>query len=493
MKAAAGTCLAFTPSTATAAPLGAATTFVVVQGGTGTDKAVAAVAAAGGEVVQEWPQIGVVIARAADDTFDDQARTRPGIVAAGPTRALQPIAPAAGIVPDGTVQGFAPGTSGGDDTTEPLNAEQWDMRQIKADQAHELTDGNRDVVVGVLDSGIEADHPDLAANVDASLSVGCTNQGRPDASPTAWQPTTSDHGTHVAGTIAAARNGVGIIGVAPNVRLASIKVVDDHGYIYPEYAICGFVTAADKGIDVTNNSYFIDPYYLWCKADLDQRAVVTAVERALKYSEKKDVVSVSSAGNSAWDLSKPITDTGSPDNVDDPEPRFTDHRCYDMPTEVDNTVSVSSVGPTAVKSYYSNYGRNVIDVTAPGGDSRVPSATPSRNGRILSTVTNGGWGWKQGTSMAGPHVAGVLALIRGTDTGLKAKQAINVLEREADQLACPTFYDANRDGVNDATCEGKKTGSGYYGAGHSTGLNRPLDGSEPATRRLRLRGDERAH
>jgi len=97
-----------------------------------------------------------------------------------------------------------------------------------------------------------------------------------------------------------------------------------------------------------------------------------------------------------------------------------------------------------VKSYYSNSGRNVIDVTAPGGDFRVPSATPSRNGRILSTVTNGGWGWKQGTSMAGPPVAGVLALIRDTDTGLQAKQAINVLEREADQLACPTFYDANR-------------------------------------------------
>lgn len=448
-----------------AAPLSAPTTFVVVQGGTGTDKALSAIAAAGGEVVQEWPQIGVVIARASDDSFDDRARTRPGIVAAGPTRAMQAIAPPSGIVPDGLVQGLGAGTSGGDDTTEPLNGEQWDMRQIKADQAHLRTDGNRQIVVGVLDSGIEADHPDLAANVDASMSVGCTDQGRPNSAPSAWQPTTSDHGTHVAGTIAAARNGVGIVGVAPNVRLASIKVVDDDGYIYPEYAICGFISAADKGIAVTNNSYFVDPYYLWCKADLDQRAIITAVERALKYSEKKDVVNVAAAGNSAWDLRKPILDTGSPNNVDDPQPRYTDHRCYDMPVEVKNTVAVSSVGATAVKSYFSNYGRHVVDVTAPGGDARVPSATPSRNGRILSTVVNGGWGWKQGTSMASPHVAGVLALVRGTDTGLNAKQAINALQRAADPIACPEFYDANRDGVNDATCEGKDSGSGYYGDG----------------------------
>lgn len=297
------------------------------------------------------------------------------------------------------------------------------------------------------------------------MSVGCTDQGRPNSAPSAWQPTTSDHGTHVAGTIAAARNGVGIVGVAPNVRLASIKVVDDDGYIYPEYAICGFISAADKGIDVTNNSYFVDPYYLWCKADLDQRAIITAVERALKYSEKKDVVNVAAAGNSAWDLSKPILDTGSPNNVDDPQPRYTDHRCYDMPVEVKNTVAVSSVGATAAKSYFSNYGRHFVDVTAPGGDARVPSATPSRNGRILSTVVNGGWGWKQGTSMASPHVAGVLALVRGTDTGLNAKQAINALQRAADPIACPEFYDADRDGVNDATCEGKDSGSGYYGDG----------------------------
>ena len=108
----------------------------------------------------------------------------------------------------------------------------------------QVTDGSRNVVVGVLDSGIEAAHPDLAANIDAADSVSCIGAGRPDTSPASWLDDKAPggyHGTHVAGTIAAARNGVGIVGVAPNVRLASVKVVNADGFIYPEYAVCGFV------------------------------------------------------------------------------------------------------------------------------------------------------------------------------------------------------------------------------------------------------------
>lgn len=456
-------------SPAAATPLGAPTSFVVVQGGTGTEKAVAATLAAGGTVTMEWPQIGVVIAEAADDSFDDLARGEEGIVAAGPTRALHAFQPPTASS-TGTVSGLGPGTAGGDDTVEPLNAKQWDMRMVKADQAHRLTDGNRDITVGVLDSGIEADHPDLAANVDPSQSVSCVDRGVPNTAPSAWGRTSSDHGTHVAGTIAAARNGVGIVGVAPNVRLAAVKVVDDDGYIYPEYAICGFVWAAEKGMEVTNNSYFIDPYFLWCKANEDERAVITAVERALKYSEKKDVVNVASAGNSRWDLSQPIVDSGSPNNLpegDEPEVRYTDHRCYDMPAELDNVVTVSAVGPTREKAYYSNYGRGVIDVTAPGGDARLDWNAPKSNAAdaILSTTKGGTWGYKQGTSMAGPHVAGVVALLRGTDTGLNAKQAATTLAREADTVACPEVYDYTDDGVADATCDGGAKGTGFYGAG----------------------------
>ena len=146
--------------------------------------------------------------------------------------------------------------------------------------------------------------------------MNCTDAGRPDRSPTGWYPTTSDHGTHVAGTIAAARNGVGIVGVAPNVRLASVKVVNDDGFIYPEYAICGFVWAGLKHMDVTNNSYYVDPFEFYCEDQPDQYAAKEAVRRAVAWSTKQGVVHAAAAGNSAHDLADKTTfkDTGSPDD-----------------------------------------------------------------------------------------------------------------------------------------------------------------------------------
>ena len=171
------------------------------------------------------------------------------------------------------------------------------MRMIKADQAHEVTDGSRDVLVGVLDSGIDPDHPDLAPNIDTDESVNCTDAGRLDTSATGWYPTTSDHGTHVAGTIAAARNGVGIVGVAPNVRMAAVKVVNDAGFIYPEYAVCGFVWAGMRGMDVTNNSYYVDPFMYYCEDQPDQYAAKEAVRRAVEWSTRQGVVHAAAAGN----------------------------------------------------------------------------------------------------------------------------------------------------------------------------------------------------
>lgn len=178
---------------------------------------------------------------------------------------------------------------------DPDEAKQWDMVQIKADQAHQVTDGSRKVLVGINDSGVDDTHPDLAPNFDAADSVNCVDNGVPNTTPGAWRPTTSAHGTHVAGTVAAARNGVGIVGVAPGVRIASVKVVNDDGYIYPEYSICGFVWAAEHKMDVTNHSYFIDPWEFWCNDNGDQGAVQEAVRRAVTYATSKGVLSVAAA------------------------------------------------------------------------------------------------------------------------------------------------------------------------------------------------------
>jgi subtilisin family serine protease len=441
----------------------------------------ASVRSAGGEVLKSWPQIGVVIATSTSADFAATVRHRPGVVAAGASRNLAELDQAAAAARSATasqreemlapvdavtVQNVAMKKAAGAVAPEPLEANQWSVRQIKADQANAITGGSRNVLVGVLDSGIEATHPDLAANIDASKSVGCTDQGVPNTSPAAWAPTTSTHGTHVAGTIAAARNGIGVAGVAPNVRLAAVKVVDDEGFIYPEYAICGFVWAAEHGMDVTNNSYFIDPFFLWCKTDRDQSAVLQAVRRAVDYSVRKDVVNVAALGNSNWDLSHPITDSGSPNNGT-PVTRTVGNECMDIPAELPGVVSVSAVGPEARKSYYSNYGVIETDVTAPGGDALQPAPTPDGNGRILSTVVGGGYGYSQGTSMASPHATGVIALLRSKHPGYSVGRVFATLGAEADQIACPPggTYDPTGTGQFLANCQGGRSGQGFYGDG----------------------------
>lgn len=426
-----------------------------------------AVQKAGGVVVQAWPQIGVVVAHsdraafrtavaaAAGNALDSVGATRSVPVSEGtPTDVTTTWGKGASGYKNGAkkpVNGDVPGVEAPAAASDPREVEQWDMQMIKADQAHKITDGSRNVLVGVLDSGIDADHPDLVANLDVANSVNCVDAGRP--STTGWQPTTSDHGTHVAGTIAAARNGVGIVGVAPNVRMASVKVVNDDGFIYPEYAVCGFVEAGLKGMDVTNNSYYVDPFEFYCDDQPDQHAAKEAVRRAVNWSTDRGVVHAAAAGNSGKDLADKtlLTDTGSPDDGT-PVTRTLNNTCSDIPTELDGVVTVSSVQrfPAGTLnsrlSSFSNRGLGVIDVAAPGST-------------ILSTiVTNNGYGTKSGTSMASPHVAGVLALMKSVHPDWTPAQMITKLRQQADDKACS----AATGGV---PCVGPVEDNSYFGEG----------------------------
>jgi subtilisin family serine protease len=456
-----------------AAAAGPAAHFVVLgPQGAGLARTEASIVAAGGSVVQRWPQIGVIVATSPSINFAQALRRMAGVQGVGSSRALvefvPPTAAAAVAGPnkleqvDSTVDtkaGFAP------TAFEPLAPNQWDMRLIRADAANGVSGGSHDTLVGILDSGVDAAHPDLAPNIDPANSAGCVNQGVPDTAPAAWAPTTSGHGTHVAGTVAAARNGIGIAGVAPNVRIASVKVVDDGGFIYPEYAICGYIWAAEHRMKVTNNSYFIDPWFKNCLDDPDQRAIVQSVQRALDFSARHDVVTVAALGNSNWDLAHPVTDAGSPDNQTTIT-RVVGNDCPQLPQEAGGVVGVSSVGPTGQKAFYSNYGVGDTEVAAPGGDSLKIPETPDGNGRVLSTLPGGGWGYLQGTSMASPHATGVVALIRSTHPDWSANRATRALMQQADRLACPANpYDPTGNGRFLATCQGGGSGIGFYGAG----------------------------
>ncbi|MFJ8578055.1 S8 family peptidase [Micromonospora sp. NPDC093277] len=432
---------------APAAAAGPETTFLVLapQGGK-TDKAAARVAAANGTIVASYDQIGVLVVRSTNPNFAT-AVAGAGVDAVASTAGLG-TALDEGETVEVSAADVAEAT--GDPTKEPMYGQQWDMNMIHVPQAHAVNAGSPNVVVGVLDSGISSSHPDLATQIAKDKSTSCIG-GVTNTAEAAWNPTTSDHGTHVAGTIAAAVNGVGVAGIAPGVKVAAVKVVNDDGYIFPEAAVCGFMWAADHGMQLTNNSYYIDPWELNCRNDARQRPVWQAVQRAIRYSQNKGVLNIASAGNSNYDLAHKNTDYGSPNNLpapQEPTPRADlNSACLDLPAEAPGVVAVGAVGPTGEKSYYSSYGQGVISVTAPGGDTRfrTQGARSTTSDAILSTVglpnakgeMVNGWGYKQGTSMSGPHATGVAALALSAHPGMTPGQLSSFLERTAVAKSCP--------------------------------------------------------
>ena len=453
------------PATAAGAD---ATYLVLAPEGSSTANATARVGAAGGTVVAAYPQIGVLVARSANPDFATAA-SGAGVEAVASTDGLGTPLQDDDIV---ATVGSTAAQATGDPTAEPLWGSQWDMTQIDVAEAHAVTTGSPNVVVGVLDTGISSTHPDLATQIAKDKSASCLG-GVVNTAEAAWNPTTSSHGTHVAGTIAAAINGVGIAGVAPGVKVAAVKVVTDAGFIYPEAAVCGFVWAADHGIQITNNSYFIDPWEFNCRNDARQRPVWQAVQRAIRYAQSKGVLNVASAGNSNVDLQHKFIDDGSPNDGSSPvETREINGACLDLPAEAPGVVTVSAVGTERLKSYYSSYGQGVVDVTAPGGDTRQPNpAVSTITHAVLSSVV-GGWGYSQGTSMASPHAAGVAALALSAHPGLQPAALAAFLERTAESLPCPEGVYNPRPGLNQylAECTGG-TRNGFYGAGEVNAYN----------------------
>jgi subtilisin family serine protease len=302
------------------------------------------------------------------------------------------------------------------------------------------------------------------------------------------------HGTHTAGTIAAASNGIGVVGVAPNVRIAGIKAGDSRGFFFPQAVVCAFMWAGSHHFDVTNNSYFADPYYFNCpNGSAQERLILKAEGRAIAYATRKGVTNVAAAGNFADDMANPTQDRQSPDDTT-PVTRPVTKDCKIIPVEMPGVIAVSATGNKGRKSFYSNYGMDVIEVAAPGGDSRQVTAAAS-NGRVLSTYPvslksaclrpvvdpsggpNAFYCYLQGTSMASPHVTGLAALIISEFGEMSSKDVLRLLERTADPIACPTaadlalyafFPSVNNDAPQ--TCTGPTSHNSWYGFGQVNAL-----------------------
>jgi subtilisin family serine protease len=451
--------------------------------------ATATIQKAGGTVVQAWPQIGVVIANSTSTSFRDSVLKDARIENASATDRfgirIDQTETQAGGPPEGGLPN-APVT----DSAEPLFPLQWDMRQISTPAAHAITGGSPAVVAADLDTGLDFTHPDIAPNYDPAHSTNCEG-----GSPAPLLPGNDQngHGTHTAGTIAAAANGIGIVGVAPRVKIAGIKTSNDDGFFFPEMVVCAFMFAGNTGVDVTNNSYFADPFLFNCHNDPTQRAIWQAESRAIRYAQTQGVTVVAAAGNFADDLAHPTMDITSPDFPPGSEQeRTVRNSCVVIPVEVPGVIGVSATGVFRRKAFYSNYGSGVIDLAAPGGDRfQVSVANGAVNGRVLSTypsylpcsrsavdpaVPTATYCYLQGTSMASPHVTGLAALVISRYGKMRSGAVESLIEQTAVPTACPTDltpYAPFPSFSNGApqTCTGGTAYNDWYGSGIINAFN----------------------
>jgi len=267
-----------------------------------------------------------------------------------------------------------------------------------------ITTGDPKVIVGVVDKGIDYNHEDLAGCVDLANSYNfIDNNGN-------IYP--GDHGTHVAGNIAAINNnGIGVSGIAggdaaagkKGSTLLSLQIFnpDGNGNGSGERAI---VWAADHGAVVCNNSWGYD---YWNK----DRTVydVESAKRDYEFFSQPNTGRYKSSLKDAVDYFN--KNAGKDKNGKQVGPMAggvvffsagNDSNEYGVPAVYDGIISVGSVGPGGVIASYSCYG-DWVDLAAPGGDSRYE--------RVYSTVPDNKYGYMQGTSMACPHVTGVAALV----------------------------------------------------------------------------------
>jgi subtilisin family serine protease len=441
------------------------------------------IANAGGTLVANYNAIGVVIARSSNDAFASNLLKNSAVQGVAATQQFATQLSDDGVN-DLTDAPATPNTPApGNDN---LSGLQWDMDQIHAPEARAINGGSSSVLVGDIDTGLDFTHPDLAPNVDFANSVSCIG-GVPNQSPAAWNDD-NGHGTHTAGTIAAAKNGIGIVGVAPNVRIAAIKAGDVNGFFFPEAVVCAFMWAGSHHMNVTNNSYFADPWYMNCKNDPVQRAIWEAERRAIRFAMQNGTVVVAAEGNFADDLAHPTMDLQSPDNTT-PVPREVTNACAVVPVEVPGVIGVTANGNLELKSFYSSYGVGKVDVVAPGGDSRLQRTAAAPNGRVLSTwpavlinncrrkVFDGAatYCYIQGTSMASPHAAGVAALI--ASRGITSPGAIAAkLQDTADPIDCPpdlsiyAFFPSVNNGAPQV-CQGTLDYNSFNGHGQINALS----------------------
>lgn len=402
------------------------------------------------------------------------------------------------------------GATFGVPNTEPMGPCQWDMALINATtETYGIATG-RGVTVGIIDSGVDMNHPDIAPNLDVDLSCSFIFDDTPTAGPgeaangdcsikSAVQDR-GDHGTHVASTVAAPVNGIGIAGVAPEATIVALKACTQVGYCFADSVAAALRYAGDQRLDIVNLSLYADPYLYYCKPEAEQRAILKELESAARYAQQRGVLIVTSAGNGASDLQHPGIDDSSPDYPPgNEEVRDVGNQCRVAPTELPGALTVSSTGPIGYPGYdlwiadYSDVGMSRVDVTAPGGDffratgtvqDAVLGAMSSTSDPIdgiwdlydfleqnafpgITALGDNGarYGYLNGTSMSSPHAAGVAALIKENHPGWGPGALKSAVQRTAQQLPCPEDWEPLSALDQREACYGRNGRTSFFGHG----------------------------
>lgn len=394
-------------------------------------KFAATVEAAGGRIVSSLDKVGIVIAVSSDESFADLVASDNRVQSVGLTgyNSLPETVEAA--IPDGAEGHIAPDQYFSDGLV-------WGVQRVNAPAAWDAgVMGSHDTVVAVIDTGVAWTHPDLAQNV---VYVACV-ASVPGCNP---YPSLSDHGTHVAGTVAAALGGGGVVGVAPNIGIAGYNVFED----IPGCGTCAYtdarwiamLDAAENGFEVVTMSLGGYGGYGGGRSD-GLATYVAAEQRIAQYLEQQGTVVVASAGNGGADLNGWL---------------------IHLPGDVPSIINVGATGiqPEArypypgafdIRAFYGNYGA-AVTVSGPGGDcGQIGTCNADRPANwfeylILSTIVRSdptcaatydcavGYGWKAGTSMATPHVAAVAGLIMDENPGISPKKVRSIIKRTAQKI-----------------------------------------------------------
>lgn len=377
-----------------------------------------------GTIVKTIPQIGIVVVETSDPNFEKNVTKLASVRSVVPDLIVNWIAPF-------DVQPMTNPPSIGDN--EPFFFYQWGMDAIDAPEAWNAGYEGEGAKVFILDNGIDAEKADLSPNLNTSLCKSFVPGEDWNIQPGNY----FNHGTHVAGIIAAADNSIGVIGVAPKAEIVAVKVLSEYsGSGAFSWINEGIVYAADQGADVINMSlgtvlnkngfvYDEDGNLIGRYSPNSIQELIHAVQRAIDYAYRSGVTIVVAGGNDYM-------------NADGNGSTIV------LPADLNKVIAVSATAPEGwaydqttnldVIASYSNIGRSLIDVAAPGGDFDYPGSAYVYD-MVLSTGSGTSYYWAAGTSMASPHVAGVAALIVGKNGGpMDPIEVTKQLQKTADKI-----------------------------------------------------------